>query len=148
MGIFFSLGFLVVAMMSKNETVKKSALYLILFTAIMTIPAYLTGDGAEEVVMDMPGVTSKAIHAHEHFAYKFVWLFWGTSLLAVYGLFLTTKKKKYPQWLMPLIFILSLGSIAAGAWTNKLGGKISHPELREGGVINAGDADEKETDRD
>ena len=148
MGMFFSVAFLIVAMFTRNQHTYKAALYLILFTALMTIPVYLSGDPAEAVIDHLPTFSEKLLSAHEKFAEKAAWLIWVNGALAVIGLCFALTQKKLPAWLSPLLLLLSLASLAAAAWTNKLGGKISHVELREDGVLNAGDADEKETDRD
>jgi uncharacterized membrane protein len=148
MGMLFGLVFLIVALFSKNEPTQRSGLCLIIFAAVMTIPTYLTGEGAEDIVGHLPTFSEKVLSLHEEAAEKAIWLIGITGLFAIPGLLFSLMRRKVPTWLRAIIFLLTLGSLVATARINFLGGKISHTELRDGGPMNAGDADEKETDRD
>ena len=53
------------AVWRNNVTLQKASLWIFVVSALVTIPTYMTGDGAEHVVENMPGVTEALIHAHE-----------------------------------------------------------------------------------
>ncbi len=56
LGILFGLIILTGGFLTKNAAVKRTALGMFVLSAIFAIPAYLTGEGAEEVVENLPGV--------------------------------------------------------------------------------------------
>ena len=144
LGMLFSAAFLGMALKTRNVTTQQSALVLLVFTALMTIPAYFTGEYAEGVVENLPAFKGRMLEAHAEFAEKAVWLIWITGGLAAVGLCIAYLKKDMPAWLMPTLFVLSLGSLAAAGWTSKLGGPICHPELRRGFVVPTDDAEKNE----
>lgn len=131
-GFFFAFFFLAFAWKTGNETLSRAGMAIVVFTALITIPAYLSGEPAEEMIEHLPSFSEKMLSAHEEFAEKIVWLIWGTGIVAAVGLLISWSRKKTPQWILGLLFFLGLASFAVAAWTNKLGGQINHPEIREG----------------
>ena len=130
-GVFFSILLLPIAWRSRSEDLKRASLLLVVVTGLLTIPVFLSGDPAEDVVKLLPGITKTAIHLHEDAAEKSAWLVWGTSLVALAGLWISTRKKVTPKWVIPLVLALSLGCLGLLGLSNNLGGQISHPEIRE-----------------
>src|SRR3990172_2883025 len=55
----------IVAMVRKNKGLITVALAFIILISLATIPVYLTGEPAEEVVEDMPGISEELIEEHE-----------------------------------------------------------------------------------
>lgn len=51
---FIGLIVLAVALIIKNDTVIKTAFYLLLFAGLLAIPVFFTGEGAEETVEKLP----------------------------------------------------------------------------------------------
>jgi hypothetical protein len=106
------------------------ALIFTVIVALWAIPSYLTGEPAEEIVEDMPGISEDLIHEHEEFAEKafiFIEVVGGIALIALIG---GRFNKKLGNTLA--VFTL-IGLIAGGgliAWTANLGGKIHHQEIR------------------
>lgn len=49
----------------ESAQLSKVALVLLVLVALGTIPAYLTGEGAEELVENLPGIVKDAIEKHE-----------------------------------------------------------------------------------
>jgi uncharacterized membrane protein len=129
-GMVFSIGLLAIAGRMDSDTLKRAALLLVVVTGLLTIPAFLTGEPAEKVVEHFPNVTKAMIEAHEEAAEKGAWAVWITSGVAMAGLILSFKRKVTAGWVIPVVLILSLGCVGLFAWSNNLGGQISHSELR------------------
>ncbi len=130
MGSLFGFCFLVAASFTKNKTLKTSALVIFVLTGFLTVPTFLTGEGAEEAVENLTHVSKQFIYEHEEFAEKAVWFVYLTAILSAAQLFLIKKNKIIPAWINSLFYVLVILCLLSMGWTNKLGGKISHSELR------------------
>jgi hypothetical protein len=113
----------------KNSEVRTAAMLVFVIVALLSIPAYLTGEPAEEMVEDLPGVSHDLIHEHEEAAEFAIWVMQGLGLASLVGLFFAWKKNAVPNWLNIAILALALASAAAMARTANLGGVIRHPEI-------------------
>jgi hypothetical protein len=130
MGALFGFFFLIAATLSGNKTLKISALVIFVATGLLTIPTFLTGEGAEEVVENLSHVSKQLIYQHEEFAEKAVWFVYLTAILSAAQLFLIKKNKIIPAWINSIFYVLVILCLLSMGWTNKLGGKISHSEFR------------------
>ena len=149
-GVLIAFLVMVAGMILKNETVKKTGLGILVFAAITVAPAYLSGEEAEELVEDKPGVSEALIHDHEESAelsFVFTGLSGGVAALA---LFLGRKRngelaKKTAVGAMGL----SAVTVALLANTAHLGGMIRHDEIRPAGgaIPAAGSGDGKIEDK-
>jgi hypothetical protein len=64
----FGLALLGWALLRKSEELKKKSLGFFIIIALLAIPAYLTGEPAEELVGNLPGVSKASIEQHEEAA--------------------------------------------------------------------------------
>lgn len=113
----------------KNDDIKKLALVAAVLVALITIPVYTTGDGAQQIVEGMEGVDEEKIDPHEEFAlYSFIVMeiFAGAALL---GLLMYRSPKVLPLWFVIISFIFLLVITGMMGWTANLGGQIHHPEI-------------------
>ncbi|MBK8550699.1 MAG: hypothetical protein IPL53_06415 [Ignavibacteria bacterium] len=123
---------LLIGILKKSDDVKKVSVLILVLTALVTIPVYLSGEGVEEKVEgNYEDVDESFIHDHEDFAlYSFIAMdiAGAIGLLAV---FLYRKPKTLPNSFA--YFLLAVLLIVNGmmAYTANLGGKIHHPEIRE-----------------
>ena len=132
---------------SKSDHTKIAAYFLFIISAIGTGIAYLTGEGAEEAVENLPGVAESIIGQHEEFAmYALVSLIvlGIASLMAIY---VTIKKSSFAKTASVLTLFISLVSFALIARTGYLGGQIRHTETTTGVVMpNGGGENEQGED--
>ncbi len=129
-GIAFSTIFLAAAAIRPSEGLRRSAFALVVLTGILTIPAFLSGEEAEEVIEHLPGVTEALIHDHEELAEKVAWGVWATAALAGFGWFTSIRKGATPRWVVPTTLVLCVAFLGLLGWTSMLGGRIRHPEVR------------------
>ncbi len=131
-GIGFVILLMIIALVRKSSELKNIALIFTVLVALWAIPAYLTGEPAEEIVEDVPGISEDMIHEHEEMAEKafiFIEAVGGLALIALIGGRFNRKLGN------TLAAVTLLGLIAGGgliAWTANLGGKIHHEEIRDG----------------
>ena len=70
----------------KDYSIKRIALAIFIFSALSALPAYLTGEGAEEAIEHLPGVEKTLIEKHEEGALTFIWLIGAMGVAALVGL--------------------------------------------------------------
>lgn len=125
----------------KSSHTKFAAYFLFVIAAIGAGIAYLTGEGAEEAVENIPGVVENIIGQHEDFAmYALVSLIiLGVSSL--FAIYVSLKKSSFIQTASMITLVISLVSFALVARTGYLGGQIRHTETANGILIinSAGD---------
>ena len=130
LGTAFSLALLGWALLRKSEELKKVSLGFFVIIALLAIPAYLTGEPAEELVENLPGVSKASIEQHEEAAQV---AFAGVLIVGVAalgGLVFFRRGKLVSDWLSVIVLVLSLIVFALMARTANLGGLIRHPEIR------------------
>lgn len=131
-GTIFSLIVLVAAQILKDASIRKAGLWLFVLTALLTIPAYLTGEGAEEVVENLSQGIGKIIHKHEEWGEKVLITCLLSGLLSAVALWGEMAKKSFVRILVPVIIVFALANTVLLKYTATSGGKISHKELRGG----------------
>lgn len=124
----------------KSDEIKRVSLGVFVLTAICAIPAYLTGEPAEEVANRLPGVTHALIEHHEDAALVALSAAIATGIVALAGLFLSRKTRQLPIWLMLATLFLALATSGLMVRAGNLGGEIRHTEIRSGSnaVVPAG----------
>ncbi len=129
-GTIFGLGILVTGMILKNNSVKNTAYILFAVAAIFAAFSMGTGEGAEELVEDMPNIGHQIIHEHEEIAEKFAVILYVTGFFGLVSLFTSYKKYRFATLFS---FITLALAIVAGVLTKSVGtsgGEIRHTEIR------------------
>jgi uncharacterized membrane protein len=129
-GTFFALGLLGAALVLRKNHLVRAGLWSVLIVALLAIPAYMTGDPAEEVAMPLPGVTKDRIEPHEEVAGLALGALLAAGIAAATGIVLFRGERPIKNGFV--IVVLALTVIAAGlmARTANLGGQIRHTEIR------------------
>ena len=122
---------LVVALIKKNETLTRTSLYFLLFAGLFTLPVYFSGEGAEEAIEHLPGISENAIESHEDIAKTGLIVVLLNAVLASSGL-VFFHRKSLLKYILPIVLIVTLAACGIFFKTAHLGGLIRHPELKEG----------------
>ncbi len=130
-GTIIGAGVLFYGLISKNNTINKVALIIFIAMAIISIPVFLTGEGAEETVEHIIGVSENLIENHEEFAEIAIWFMMFLGILALINLIAIFRKHPYTRIITLITFVLSLVTFGIFAQVGNLGGQIRHSELRE-----------------
>lgn len=145
-GAIFGLGVLIFGMFLKNNSVKNTGFILLIITAIFAFTSMATGEGAEEMVEDMPNIGKKIIHEHEEHAEKFALVLYATGFFSILSLFTYYKKNKYATILSYITLFFALFSTVLGIFVGNSGGEIRHTEIRESTINNAPNKESVTTD--
>ena len=129
-GTIFGFGILVVSLILKNKTLQNTSYVLFIVAAIFGALSMSTGEGAEELVEDMPNIGKQIIHEHEELAEKLAVLLYVLAVLSLAGLYLNFKKHSKAK---PLSFLI-LSVVTVGLFlvqkVGTSGGEIRHTEIR------------------
>ena len=129
-GTIFGIGILITGLISKNNALKNTAYVLFSIGAVFAFMSMNTGEGAEELVEDMPAVGKQIIHEHEEIAEKFAIIMYATGFFGLLSLFAAYKKHKFASAFSYITLLLALlaGVVAKSVGTS--GGEIRHTEIR------------------
>lgn len=127
-GVLLLIPLLLIALVRRSDELSKLGLWAAAGLAVSGVIVYLTGEGTEEGVERLAGISERMIESHEEAALI------STIALAVFGvLALVTLFRMRGKRLTRGIVVSALfGVIAlsgAFAWTANLGGKIRHSEI-------------------
>jgi len=141
LGTLTGLGLLSFALWKQSEEVKRTALGLLVITALLAVPGFLTGEPAEGVVKALPGVSQPIIEQHEEAAQGAFVALCCLGAVALAGLLWFRRGRVMPAWFGAVTLI---GSLVVGgwmAWTANLGGQVRHSEIRSAGQAQADHAE-------
>src|SRR5439155_654794 len=102
LGLFFS------SVIVKNEDIQLSSLVVFVAMALLTIPAFITGVGAQEKIVGDAGISNDVIQRHEGSAELAVWFMEITGALAVIALWQSPRRRTPVRWNTFAILIFSL----------------------------------------
>lgn len=129
---------LVAALVLKNNILTRAAYVLIIIAGIAALPVYFSGEGAEEAVEHLPGISESIIEEHEDIA-KFSMLSVSVAALLSIAAFFAVKWNAISRILKFSVLLVSLVSAGLMIQTAHLGGKIRHTELSNGLTQNGTD---------
>jgi hypothetical protein len=142
-GAGFAFLVLLIGIWFKSGAVQKTALALFVLVALFSIPVYLSGGAAEELVERLPGVAKGAIETHEESAVIALIAVEVLGVLSLLGFALFGRLERLPARFLVALVGWTLITAILTAQTSNLGGKIRHPE-EIGGTLPAGGEVEEE----
>jgi uncharacterized membrane protein len=132
---------LIVSLVRKNPVLSKTSFYLLFFAGLAALPVFFSGEGAEETVEHLPGVSESLIEEHEDFAKIALFAILATALIAFIGL-LRSSIGVLAKPIRLMTLMLALASSVLLAQTAHLGGQIRHTEIRPGATAINGENNE------
>ncbi|PIR21390.1 MAG: hypothetical protein COV45_01190 [Deltaproteobacteria bacterium CG11_big_fil_rev_8_21_14_0_20_47_16] len=117
-------------LLRKKPDVLYVGLWLQVAIALLSIVAFLSGDGAADIVREHPDISRNLIHNHEEVAETAFTLMEVTGGLALLSLILRkwrTQWMTYAAWLCLIAAVITAGAMGYAA---NLGGLIHHTEIR------------------
>ena len=132
MGAYFALGLIILGMIFRNSNLDRGGLLLLVASALLAIPVYLTGEPAESGIEGLPGVTDQVIEEHEESALPTLIVFELAGAAALAGLVMYRKSPALPRGFTLVVLALTVVTTVLIARTAYLGGQIRHTEIRSG----------------
>jgi uncharacterized membrane protein len=131
-GVAFGFFLLLLGVVRKSDELKRASLVVFVVVGALAVPTYLTGEPAEKIVRDLPGVSRALIEQHEDAA-MFALISAGVLGLFSLGILLYFRAPKaLPAWSTVAVLAISFWTCTVMARTAYLGGQIRHSEIRSG----------------
>ena len=129
-GTVVGFGLFLVALVWKSEDLKRASLGVFVMIALVSIPAYLSGNAAQLVLEGVPGIAEDTVETHENAA-LLAFIFMGlTGFVSWVVLWQYRRLSSFVSWNMPAVLVLSAVTLALMARAANIGGEINHPEIR------------------
>jgi uncharacterized membrane protein len=129
-GIVLGLGILLFGIVLKNKSIINTAYGLFVVAALFAAGSMATGEGAEEMVEDLPTIGKGIIHEHEEIAEKFALLLYLLGAVSAAGIYLNFKNNTKSKLLIYFAIVLASVGIFLAQKTGTSGGEIRHTEIR------------------
>lgn len=121
--------FLVHSLWTSNVSAKKFAYLFLFVTSLSVIAVFLTGEPAEKLIEQLPGVTEAFIKPHEEAALYTLILTLIMGAASLFALLIGPEESK-ARLGRNLVIATTLIAIGALLYTANLGGKVRHTETR------------------
>jgi hypothetical protein len=138
-GFVIGLSLLVFGLLVKSDHLKVASLVTLVGIALISIPTYATGSGAQEQICgplagggpcEDAAVSLTLIQMHESLAFVSYILMVFVGGFAWLGLWLFRRLKHIPTWNVAAVLVLGLIAFGTVAQAANVGGEIRHPEIR------------------
>ncbi len=113
----------------KKQTLSTLAMVLFVFSALIAVPTFLSGEPSEEIVEELPQVSEAAIEVHEEAAEVAFYLALITGSLALASFFTKNRPQLKKANIIGVVLLGTISSVALLRAAN-LGGQIRHSEIR------------------
>lgn len=129
-------GLFVLSLITNSDDLKRASLVVLLGISLIAIPTYISGNGAQDAVKSLPGVSKTLIETHEGAALVALGFIEVTGAFAWLGLWQFRRLARVPNWNLAVILVLTAVSLGLMARASNLGGEIRHGEIRaEKGIV-------------
>jgi uncharacterized membrane protein len=131
-----ALGLLLVAIAAwrSDDYLARVALAFFVGGALSALPTYLTGEGAEDAVKNLPGVTKALIEQHSDIALIAAIVVGVLGAFALWALWRYRRPAILPVMIVRAILVGAVAGAGLMAYAGLLGGEIRHTEVRSGYV--------------
>jgi len=131
LGSVLGLALLAAAIFTKHDGLKKFSLGVLVLVAIATLPTYISGNGARQVIFKQPTFPVGIVEVHQNAAMLTLLAMTIAGAFAWFGLWEIRRFSRAGS--LTTMGTLLMSAVATGLilFTGSLGGKISHAEIRE-----------------
>ncbi len=137
---------LITGLIAKSEAVKRTAYMVFSIGAITTIAAMTSGEGAEEVVENINGISENYIEKHEDAAKLFALLSYVLGGLSLIGLWASFRQKTFSSIVSIAVLGMVFIVLVFAKQTGTTGGEIRHDEIRSGTTTTQAPVDSDDDD--
>ncbi|MBV9505532.1 MAG: hypothetical protein JO323_11085 [Acidobacteriia bacterium] len=124
---------LLVGIAGRSNDLKRAGLLILLAMALLALPAYMSGNGAQEAIEKSPGISKALIEAHEGAAMWGLWVMEFTGAFAWLGLWQYRRNTRIGRGTLAVVLLLSAVTFGLMARASTFGGEITHAEIRDKG---------------
>ncbi len=123
-------GLFLLALLMKSDDLKRASLVILLGIALISIPTYMSGNGAQQAIQSLQGVSKSLVETHEGAAMEALAFMQVVGAFAWLGLWQFRRLGHLPGWNAGVILVLTLVTFGLMARASNIGGEIRHAEIR------------------
>jgi hypothetical protein len=127
-GLFVGVGLFVASFTGRNEDLRRSALIIFAVVALLTIPTFVSGVGADRTISDESGVSDALVKRHEGAAMLGLWFVEATGAAALLALWRSRRPGGPSRAHLASILLLAVVAAVMMGRTGNTGGDIRHPQ--------------------
>lgn len=117
---------LIAGMTFKKRDLQWTALIGLILVALATIPIFLSGEEAEELVEHLPNISEELVESHESSGKLAFILVLITGGISAGSLLFSKLRMSWAPYLISATLVAGLASTGALVWAGNQGGKIEH----------------------
>jgi hypothetical protein len=129
-GTMVGLGLFLLSFFANTQDLRRASFVVFVATALLTIPAFMTGIGAQVEILASGGVSNDLIQRHQGSAELTVWFMQITGAFSTVALWRSRRPVRTSRWNTVAVLFFSLVTAGLLARTGNTGGEIRHPEIR------------------
>ena len=137
-GTIIGAGLFVLSLIMNSDDLKRASLVVLVGIALISIPTYMSGNGAQEAIKSLPGVSKSLIETHEGAALVAIGFMEVSGAFAWLGLWQFRRLARVPSWNLAVILVLTLVTLGLMTRAANIGGEIRHAEIRAGAGTGGG----------
>jgi uncharacterized membrane protein len=127
-GTMIGIGLFITSFFANTQELRKASLIVLVAMALLSIPTFVTGVGAQTKILEAdPQISNALIQRHEGSAELALWFMIATGGLATIALWQSDRAR---GWTTAAILLFSLITLGLMARTGNTGGEIRHSEVR------------------
>jgi len=133
-GTLVGLGLFLISQFEKNQDLRRASLIIFAAMALLALPTFFSGIGAEGAIKKLPGVSEALIERHHGSALLALFFMEITGALALVGLWQSQRIARPARWnwSMSAVLLFSIVTVGLMARVGTTGGDIRHPEIATG----------------
>ena len=129
------------AFVKNTDESKRIALTAVILVALVSIPAFLTGEPSEQMLKGLPGISKRWMSNHETMANYAFRVAMVAGILAMGVLIYFRKARSIPRWSIGVMLLVTLAVFGLMGRAANYGGKIHHPEILGGAATETAPTD-------
>jgi len=128
------LGLFLISLLGKNEDLRRASLIIFAAMALLAIPTFFSGTGAQGAIKKLPGVSETLIERHQGAAMLALLFMEITGALSLVGLWKSqgTPRPAHWNWTLSAVLLFSILTVVLMTRVGTTGGDIRHPEIGTG----------------
>jgi hypothetical protein len=128
-GMLVGLGLFLGALIANSNDLKKAGLLLFLGIALLSIPTYMSGNAAQQVIGELPGISKTLMIKHQNAALLAFLFMEVLGAFSWFGLWQFRRNSRFGTGTVAAILILCVVTVMLMANAANIGGAIRHPEI-------------------
>jgi hypothetical protein len=133
-GTLIGLGLFLISLVGKNEDLRRAGLIIFAAMALLAIPTFFSGTGAQGAIKKLPGVSEALIERHQGAAMLALLFMEITGALSLVELWNSQGRSRLAglNWSLSALLLFSIVTVGLMARVGTTGGDIRHPEIGTG----------------